>query len=258
VGFLREVVERGFVRLADFRRHFVGDGSGLLVDLLQEQRGADGILDFVEGLGMGGLLVEDLDDVKTVLGFDEVGDFALGKAKSGLLKFGNRLPLEEPTEVPSFGLGAGVLGVFLGEVFKTRALFASLGEDIVGLFLDFGDLGVGFADGGEKNVLGVDAVGDFVLLNILLISDLQLVVGDGGVLANLVEIEETETNDTLLWDLVLGLVLFVVGLDLGLIGNDFFSEIFGLDENVVELDFLVFEAELFLNFGGSDADAVSE
>ena len=221
VVFLGEVVQGGLVGLTDLAGHLIGDGGGLLIDLLEKVGGTDGILHFVEGLGVGVLFVEDLDDVEAVLSADEVGNFALVETEGGLIEFRDGLAVNEPAEVATFGLGAGILGVFLGEFLEIGALLSGLGEDVLGLLLDFGDFGVGLADGGQQNVLGVDAVGNLVLLDVLLVDGLQLVVGDRGVLAELVEVEKAVADDAFFGNLELGLVLLVIGLDLGVVGIDF-------------------------------------
>ncbi len=77
--------------------------AGLLVKLLKKKWRADRILHFVKGLGVRVLFVEDLDDVEAVLRTDEVGNFALGEAESGLIELRNGLAVNEPAKVAALG-----------------------------------------------------------------------------------------------------------------------------------------------------------
>ncbi len=141
--FAGQFIQVHLVGLADVGRNLVRSGTGSLVSLLEEVRGADGILHFVESLGMGVLFVDDLNDVEAVLGFDEVGGFAFVEAEGGLLEFRHGLTLNQPAQIATFGLGAGILGVFLGQILEVGALLFGLGEDVLGLGFDFDDFGVG-------------------------------------------------------------------------------------------------------------------
>jgi len=49
-------------------------------------------------------------------------------------------------------------------------------EDVFRFFPDFLNLCVRFSDGHEQNVLGVNAVWDLILLNVLLVLDFELIV----------------------------------------------------------------------------------
>ena len=88
----------------------------------------------------------------------------MGRAERGLLKFGNGLAIDDPAQIAAFGFGAIVLGIFLGQILKIGAVLGLL-QDVLGLLADFGDFGIGFADGFEKNVLDVGAILDFVFVD---------------------------------------------------------------------------------------------
>ena len=68
------------------------------------------------------------------------------------------------------------------------------------------DFRIRLADGHEQDVLDVDAIGDFVLLDVLLILSFELILGDVDVLADLVDVHDGEANDTLFRDLIIGLI----------------------------------------------------
>src|ERR1700675_2851197 len=68
VVFLRQLIEGGFVGLADIGRDLIRGRGGLLVDFIQQVIGPKRVFHFVEGLGMSSFLVQDLDDVKSILG----------------------------------------------------------------------------------------------------------------------------------------------------------------------------------------------
>jgi len=53
---------------------------------------------------------------------------------------------------------------------------------------DFGNLGIGFVLGEEKNVLDVDAIGNLILLEILQVLRLELGIGDVDVLSDLIDV----------------------------------------------------------------------
>ena len=75
---------------------------------------------------------------------------------------------------------------------------------------------------------------------------------------NLVYVGEGVADHAFLGYDVFALIFLVSDLDFGLVGRNFGGEIFGLDEDVVEFDLFVAVLELFLEFGGADADAVGD
>src|SRR5581483_5959876 len=168
-----QVVQGDLAGAADGGRKLLRFVAGQLVRPLQDQRSLDGVLDLVEGFGVGGFLVEDLDDVEAILGLDQIGDGALGKAKCDLFKCGNGLTLDNPANVSALLLGAAR------------------------------DFGVGFADGHEENVLDVDAIRNRIILNILLVDGFELVVGNLDVLAHLDDVNEAVADHALFRDLIL-------------------------------------------------------
>ena len=165
IEFLGEIVEGLAIRLADGGSHLIRDVVGVLTDFFIENDGDDRVANLFEGFGVGRLAVEHFDDVEAVLRLDEVGDRALGQAEGGLLKFGDGLAFDDPAEIAALGLGGIVLGIFLGEILEIGAVLGLL-QDVLGLLANFGDFGVGLADGLEENVLDVDAIFDFVLINV--------------------------------------------------------------------------------------------
>src|SRR5262249_52353685 len=98
---------------------------------------------------MRSLVFQDLDNVEAVLGLDQVGDLAWCKRESGLFEFGNRLALTDKTQISAFVFGARILGILLGQFVELRA-FLGLLQDILGLFPNFLDDGIGCANGLEK------------------------------------------------------------------------------------------------------------
>src|SRR5208282_156799 len=259
VILLGEPLEGGLVGLANLRGDLVGDVAGFRIHFLQEQRGTNRVLDLFKGRGVGGFLVKDLDDVEAVLSANEAGHLALVKTEGGLLKFGDSLALHNPTEVAALGLAAGIFGELLGEFLKVGALLARLCEDILGFLPDLFDFRVGLASHGqEKNVLDVDAVGHLVLLDVLLVKGFELVVGDGDGLAKLSKVDEDVASGALFGNLEIGFVLVVVGFDFAVIGINSAQQIIGLDQDVIELHFFVLVAELILDFGEADANAIGD
>jgi len=81
----------------------------------------------------------------------------------------------------------------------------------------------------KRNVLGVYAVRQLVLLDVLLVTNLEVVVGDLDALAELGQIQKAVFYNALLCDRIAALVLFVVSLDSGVVERDFGFEIFGFD-----------------------------
>ena len=136
------------------------------------------VADFLEALGVGGFAVENLDDVKAVLGLDEVRDRAFRQAEGGLLEFGHGLAFDDPAQVAALGFGGIVFGIFLGEILEICALLGLL-QDVFRFLANFSDFGVRLADGLEEDVLRVDAILDFVLV------DVGVVIGAQGVVADL-------------------------------------------------------------------------
>ena len=127
--------------------------------------GSDRRAHFVERFGAGGFMVNHFYDVKAILRFDQVGNCALGEAESCLLKFRDGLAFDNPVQIATLGLGRVVFGIFFGEVFKIRAVFCLL-EDILSLLANFGDFRVRLSDGFEENMFHVNAILDFVLVNV--------------------------------------------------------------------------------------------
>src|SRR5262249_79992 len=146
----------------------VRDTAGGLVGLAEQQRGLDRVLHFLEGLGVSRFLVEDLDDVEAVFGLHEVRNRAFRKRKRRVLEFFHGLTAFQ-LKGAALVLGARVLGVLLDEIFKLGAGLLRLLQYVLSLLFDFGDFGVGLADGHQQNVLYLDTVGHLVLLNVALI-----------------------------------------------------------------------------------------
>jgi len=67
--------------------------------------------------------------VEAVLCLHQVGNFALVQAEGGFLEFGDGLALRNPTQVAAFVLGAGIFGVFLGDILELGPFFGLL-EDV--------------------------------------------------------------------------------------------------------------------------------
>ena len=143
------------------------------------------------------------------------------RLKAAFSNSGHRLTLNDPSQIATLGLGARVLGILFRQVLEVRALFLGLGQNVFGLLLDFGNFGVGLAHGHEKNVLGMDAVGHLVLLNVLLVEGFEFVVGNGSVLAKLRKVQQAIADDALFRNLELGFVLVVIGFDFGVVRGDF-------------------------------------
>ena len=150
---------------------------------------------------MRGFAVENLDDVEAILSFDEIRDGAFRLAKGGLLKLRNGLAFDDPAEVAAFGLGGVVFRIFLGQIFEVCALLGLL-LDIFRFLADFGDFRVGLTDGFKKDVLHVDAIFNFVLINVGVVVGAQDVVTDLGVGAELVDIEERVSGGAFLGHLI--------------------------------------------------------
>src|SRR5205085_491709 len=77
-------------------------------------------------------------------------------------------------------------------------------------------------------------------------------------LAELIDIDESVTNDALFRDLVFALVFIVSGLDFRLIWSNFGFQIFRFDNAIVELDLFVAILEFILELAGSNADPVGD
>src|ERR1700747_640734 len=184
---LGEIVQSGFVGAANERAHLGGFVGSDLVGFRQHQRSLDGVLNLFKGLGMGNLLVQDLDDVEAILSLHEVRDFAFFQVEGHGLKLRNSLALNDPAEVATLVLAARIFGVLLGEFGEILAA-AGLLQNIFGLFAGFFPFSVGFADGHEQDVLDMNAVGHFILLNVLLVLGFQLIVRNLDGLAKLVGI----------------------------------------------------------------------
>src|SRR5450432_1800425 len=94
---------------------------------------------------MGALFIQHFDDVEAILRFHQVRNIALVQAKSGLFELRDGLPLNDPPNVATLGLGAGVFGVFLGQILEIGAFLLGLGEDVLGLLPDLIHFGVGLS-----------------------------------------------------------------------------------------------------------------
>src|SRR5580704_135181 len=196
--------------------------------------------------------------MKAILGADQVRNVALRQAESGLLKFRHGLPLYNPAQVPALSLRTGIFRILLGEILEVRALLFGLSEDVFCLLLDFSDFSIGLADGHQQDVFRVDAIGNLIVLNILLVYSFQVVVCNLGGLPQLVQVDQRVPNRTFLGNLKLRLIGLEVRLDFVFVGSDFSREVFRLDKYVVQLDFLILQTELILDFRWCDADAIRE
>ncbi len=101
----------------------------------------------------------------------------LGSVNATFSNSGNGLLFDDPAEIAALDLGRIVFGVFFREIFKVCAALG-LFLDAFGLLLDFGDFGVGLAHSAEQNVFDVDAILDFVFVDVLVVVGLQISVGD--------------------------------------------------------------------------------
>ena len=144
--------------------------------------------DLVKGLRARHLAVDHLNNVEAVLRLDQVRNGAFGQAEGGGLKFRDRLSSDDPAQVPALIL-ARVFGVLLGQVGEIRAMLGLI-EDILGLFLDLGNLGIGLADGLEENVGDMRTVLHLVLVDVGLVIDLFFVLGHLGALLELREVQQ--------------------------------------------------------------------
>src|ERR1700736_5959562 len=138
---------------------------------------------------MGGLFIEDLYDVKAVLGLNDVRNFALFQAKSGLLELSDGLTLTNPAEVAAFVFRTWVFRIFLGEILEFGTALLGLLQDVFSLLADFRHFGVSLVIGQKQDVLDMNTVRNLVLLNIALVFDFELVIGDLGCLADLVGVD---------------------------------------------------------------------
>ena len=84
------------------------DFAGFIVGLAEHHRCANGVLHFVERFGVRGFLFEDLDDVKAVLGLDQVRNLPRLQRECRFFKFRNGLALHQPAQVTAFVLGARI------------------------------------------------------------------------------------------------------------------------------------------------------
>src|SRR5580704_19408805 len=64
VKLLGEIVDRNLVGLANRGRKLIGDISPLSIRLGEHQRSTYGVLHLIEGLGVSGLFVQNLDDME--------------------------------------------------------------------------------------------------------------------------------------------------------------------------------------------------
>jgi hypothetical protein len=83
--------------------------------------------------------------VEAVLGLNEIRDTSFGQAEGGLFEFRDRLPLDDPAEVATLVLRAGVLGVLLCEVLEVPAFLRQF-QNVFGLLSNLFDLGICFSD----------------------------------------------------------------------------------------------------------------
>src|ERR1041385_299509 len=141
--FARQVGQGRAVGFTNGRADAVGNFAFFVIRFVLDQRRTDGILHLFERLGVGGLLFEDLDDVKAVLRLDQVGNGAGRQGERSFLKFGYGLTVNEPAQIAAFFFAAGIFRIFFGE-FVELAAFFGLFEDVFGLFPDFVHFGVGF------------------------------------------------------------------------------------------------------------------
>ena len=105
-------------------------------------------------------------------------------------------------------------------------------------------------------MLQVHAVRHLILLNVGLILQLEHVIGNLDVLAELIYIHKRVARHTPFGDLIFRPVLFVGRANLRLIRRNLALQVFRLDQGIVQLDFFILVAELLLKFRGPHADPV--
>ncbi len=121
--------------------------------------------DFVEFGQLGVANVIDADDVPAKLALDwGVGHLAFGELGHGAAELGHETSRVSPIKVTTVGAGAGVLGVFLGQVFK------------LGTALDLSNQGFGLVFGFHQDVAGA-VFGAGVFLDELVVFGFDFSVG---------------------------------------------------------------------------------
>src|ERR1700732_2886086 len=155
---LGQIVKGDFVGTANFRGELIGLVAVLPVHFGQKQRSPNRILYLFKGLGMGGLFIEDFYDVKAVLGLNDVRNFALFQAKSGLLELSDGLTLANPAEIAAFVFRTWVFRIFLGEILEFGTALLGLLQDVFSLLADFRHFGVSLVIGQKQDVFDMNTV----------------------------------------------------------------------------------------------------
>ncbi len=118
----RQIVQRDFVGLADCRGQLVSRVAGQLIGLRKQERRAQRILHFLEGLGASRLFFQHPNDMEAVLRLDQIRDLAGGESESCLFELRDGLSLSDPTQVAALVLRSRVLGILFRQVFELAAL----------------------------------------------------------------------------------------------------------------------------------------
>ena len=155
------------------------------------------------------------------------------------------------------GLVASSSEYFLAKILEICALFGLL-LDVFRLLADFGDFGVGLADRFKEDVLDVDAIFNFVLVDVGVVIGAQNVVTDLGVSAELIDIEESVAGGAFLRHLIFRGVLLEIGGKFRVGRMNRGREFLGLDCGVLNLDLFVAAAEFLFDFSRADGDAVGD
>ena len=163
--FLREVVQRLAIGLADGGGHLVRDVVGFRVHLLVEDGLEDRVANLLEVLVWAVSRSRTLMMWKPywVLTRSEIAP--LGRLKAACWNSGTVWPSTIQPRSPPLGLVASSSEYFLARSSKLAPLLGLL-QHVFGLLANFGDFGVGLADGLEENVLDMNAVFDFVLVDV--------------------------------------------------------------------------------------------
>src|SRR5712672_2073535 len=253
IEFLGQFFDWNSAGAPDFIRNLRGKRVAKLFSLLLLQLRLNGGLHLVKGLSAGSLSIDDLDDVEAVLRLHQVRGGAFWQAECRSLKFGYGLSANDPVQIAAFILG-GVFRILLGQVGEFRAMLRFI-QDILCFGLDFGDLGIGFADGLEQNVRDMRAIFQFVAVNMLLIIDFFVVLGYLGALPKLREIKSGVINRPALGNNVPRLVFLEIGAQLGVGSFNLGLQIVRLDQDVIEFNLFI-GAQIFrphLIVGNRDA-----
>src|SRR5262249_3517710 len=99
IEFLRQVSELYAASAANLLSDLVREGVAQFVGLLSLHLRLDRGFHLIERLCAGWLAVNNLNDMKAVLGFDQIGDRSLGQAKSGRFKLRHGLAADDPIQV---------------------------------------------------------------------------------------------------------------------------------------------------------------